>query len=320
MQCNPKPSGHPWPLKEKAKEMEKPSQEEILKRLQADRGLGPNSPVPLDMNVLSKEDCGSFERWKIEYTAEAEPTALVSGMQKISAYLLIPVRALSGDPLPGAICFHQCNVDCIFAKEAVVGNIPSRTDQRYGIELVERGFVVLAPDSINCGERRIPKMRREGENKQCFPAIETCLGRQFWNKHICDGVRAIDLLESLPFVDSDRLAAVGHSMGSADTFLTMAYDTRIKAGIMSGGPEEWAHYYLPLIAPRFLITLHGEQDGGTEYINRMAVVYQEAACYYTDMGAPVRLVLRIHPGGHEFPQGYRLAALDELRAYLCSGN
>jgi len=55
----------------------------------------------------------------------------------VSAYLLIP-RERAETPLPATVCFHQCNVDCILAKDAVVGKTGEATlDQRYGLELVK---------------------------------------------------------------------------------------------------------------------------------------------------------------------------------------
>ena len=55
----------------------------------------------------------------------------------VSAYLLIP-RERAETSLPAMVCFHQCNVDCILAKDAVVGKTGEATlDQRYGLELVK---------------------------------------------------------------------------------------------------------------------------------------------------------------------------------------
>jgi dipeptidyl aminopeptidase/acylaminoacyl peptidase len=76
-------------------------------------------------------------------------------------------------------------------------------------------------------------------------------------------MRAVDLLQSLDFVDPERIGAIGHSMGSITTYLTMALDPRIKAGVRSStGIDE----YLLLIAPRLLITLHGALDGSADHV------------------------------------------------------
>ena len=63
-----------------------------------------------------------------------------------------------------------------------------------------------------------------------------------------DATASIDLLGTLDFVDSRRIAAMGHSMGAADVCNVMAADPRVKVGITSGGgPNE---EQLACIAPR----------------------------------------------------------------------
>ena len=78
----------------------------------------------------------------------------------VYAYLLIPRQGHAPFPLSS----HTINAPSIVnrGKEAVVGKVAERPDQRYGLELVRRGYVVLAPDSINCGERCVPGSARGG--------------------------------------------------------------------------------------------------------------------------------------------------------------
>jgi uncharacterized protein len=47
--------------------------------------------------------------------------------------------------------------------------------------------------------------------------------------------RAIDLISSLPFVDKDRIAYVGHSMGALFGGILAGVDRRIKAGVLMAG-------------------------------------------------------------------------------------
>ena len=90
--------------------------------------------------------------------------------EAIPAYLLIPTVGKA--PYPAVVANHQCNQDCDIGKDAVVGKAHLRPDQAYAFELVLRGYVVLAPDSINCGLRNIPGVRKQGENNRdknvCF--------------------------------------------------------------------------------------------------------------------------------------------------------
>jgi hypothetical protein len=71
------------------------------------------------------------------------------------------------------------------------------SNKHYGKELVERGYVVLVPDSITAGER-------------VYPGAEPFVTRPFDESHphwsamgkmIWDHMRAVDYLVSLPVVD-----------------------------------------------------------------------------------------------------------------------
>lgn len=88
------------------------------------------------------------------------------------------------------------------------------------VNLVARGFVVLAMDPIGQGERFMYF------NKSLVPCTtqHEYLGRQlilngigamsFW---LWDEMIALDLLESLPFVQSDNLGSVGCSGGGTQS-------------------------------------------------------------------------------------------------------
>lgn len=124
--------------------------------------------------------------------------------ERIPAYLLIPTQGKP--PYPAIVAQHQCFQDCDIGKDAVVGKSHLRPDQAYGFELVLRGYVVLAPDSINCGARNVPGVRDQGENNRdqpvCFDKVIPKLSvKSFYLKHLWDATRAVDVLESLEFVD-----------------------------------------------------------------------------------------------------------------------
>lgn len=170
--------------------------------------------------------------------------------ERIPAYLLIP--GVGTPPFPAVVAHHQCFVDCDVGKEAVVGKAYMRPDQAYGFELVNRGYAVLAPDSVNCGERNIKGLREQGirDKEKCWGAALRYLGvRSFYLKHLFDSMRAVDVLETLDFIDHHKIGMIGHSLGAGTTFWTVAYDTRVKAGVVSchflGGLSctGWGHFY-----------------------------------------------------------------------------
>ena len=76
----------------------------------------------------------------------------------------------------------------------------------YGVELAERGCVVLAP--------AYPLMAN-------YQPDLNALGCQSGTmKAIWDNVRALDLLESLPFVKKGKFGALGHSLGGHNAIYT----------------------------------------------------------------------------------------------------
>ncbi|NKB67462.1 MAG: hypothetical protein GKR89_10405 [Candidatus Latescibacteria bacterium] len=293
---------------------------ELRKALQ-EKNLIPfrnGSEIPdLDLKIHHKRrvhtDYYDYEEWKIEYTVENQESMPIPAGQRISAYLLIPRQQGQKAPFPAMLCFHQCNVDCPLGKESVVGKVSYRPDQAYGLELVAEGFVVLAPDSINCGERFIPSIRQEGEGKSCHAVINDALGRDSWSKHHHDNIGSVDLLCSLQFVDAERIGAVGHSMGSGDAQDIILLDDRVKACILSGlAPNR----FLPLHSPRLHLALQGALDGPPAKIEQIKAAYEDARRFYQADGAAENLVLRIHQCGHHFLDDFKWEAYSRLKQYF----
>src|SRR5205807_8639900 len=82
-------------------------------------------------------------------------------------------------------------------------------------------------------------------------------------KAVWNNVRAIDLLQSLPEVDPDRIGCIGHSLGGHNAMFTAAFDTRIKAVVSNCGFTSFPKYY------------RGNLKGWTSarYMPRIATVY-----------------------------------------------
>ena len=291
-------------------------------------------PVPLNLEILWKRTFLDYEEWKIEYDVESSETMPLKVGQRVPAYLLVPRH--QSKPMPAMIAFHQCAGDCTDAKEAVVGKAPwvpidsqtsyfetdgrvhiDRTDQAYGYELVHEGFVVLAPDSINCGERNIEAIRKPGEVRLCHSIIDPHLEKDSEFKRVIDGVRAVDLLQSLDFVDSDRIAAIGHSMGAGDAYWVMAFDERVKAGIM--GSRHWTGVesrFYPLIAPRPVMILWGAFDGKACEQEDLRRARDSVYEIYREAGAPDSILIRKLATGHKFIDEFKWEAYARLKEHF----
>ena len=62
-------------------------------------------------------------------------------------------------------------------------------------------------------------------------------------KAIWNNIRAIDVLETLPEVNHDRIGCIGHSLGGHNSLFTAAFEQRIRAVVTSCGFTAFHHYY-----------------------------------------------------------------------------
>jgi len=61
-------------------------------------------------------------------------------------------------------------------------------------------------------------------------------------KAIWDNIRALDVLQSLPFVQTNRFGAIGHSLGGHNALYTAVFDDRIKVVATSCGFDSFRDY------------------------------------------------------------------------------
>jgi len=92
----------------------------------------------------------------------------------------------------------------------------------YALELAERGFITIAPDYPSFGEHSWDFGADHGYVSGSMRAI--------W-----DNSRAIDVLETMPEVDPQRIACVGHSLGGHSAIFTAVFEPRLRAIVSSCG-------------------------------------------------------------------------------------
>ncbi len=97
-----------------------------------------------------------------------------------------------------------------------IASVPARA-----INLAEQGFVVFTYDMIGYNDSRQLPHDFGGKREHLWGL--SLAGLQLWNS-----IRSVDFLESLPYVDRDRIGATGASGGGTQTFLVAAVDERIK--------------------------------------------------------------------------------------------
>jgi cephalosporin-C deacetylase-like acetyl esterase len=119
--------------------------------------------------------------------------------------------------------------------------------QSLGLGLVKSGFVVLTYDPTGQGERRIYYDPALGDSKvggttleHQMAGIQSLLGGESIARYmVWDGMRAIDVLSSLPYVDGKRIGVSGCSGGGTMTAYLAALDDRLQAAAPSCYITDW---------------------------------------------------------------------------------
>jgi len=178
---------------------------------------GSEKHCALDVRIEEENDLGGYIRQFMTYAAEPGG--------RVPAYLLIPKAALTARrKIPAVLALHQTHA---LGQKVVVG-LGNSTNDEYGVSLVKRGFVVLAPAYPLLANYQ-PDLKSLGYQSGTMKAI--------WNN-----IRGLDLLESLPYVRTNGFAAIGHSLGGHNSIYTAAFDDRIKVIVSSCGFDSFRDY------------------------------------------------------------------------------
>ena len=175
---------------------------------------------PLEPRIEQEVDCGDHIRRLITY--QSEPGG------RTPAYLLLPKTVFAEPPsqLPAVLCLHPTNAQ--LGNEVIVrAHLPG--DYPYALELVQRGFVVIAP--------AYPLMAKYQPNLQALGYASGTM------KAVWDNIRALDYLETLPFVQKGAFGAIGHSLGGHNALFTAVFEPRIHVVISSCGFDSFQDYY-----------------------------------------------------------------------------
>jgi dienelactone hydrolase len=300
--------------------------------------LGPSARNngPLDLKVLEEADLPNYTRKKIEYSGDPG--------ERIRAWLIIPKNMKK--PTPAMLCLHQ-TVRSGKDQCAGVGN-EIKPELSYGPLLAERGFITLSPDAICFGERY-----QVGGNFYCHYGDAVRLyaknpGRSIMSKMVDDAMRAVDVLQSLPEVDKKRIGSIGHSHGGYGTLFAMAFDPRIKVGVVSCGftcfrsdpqPERWYrrtaliprlgvfegrmegtpvdfHHLFAAISPRPLFISAALKDSIFPNIGDTAWMEKDAKSVYGRENAAAAFQMYSFDGEHAFTPEARDRAWKFLNAHL----
>ncbi len=297
----------------------------------------PKSPS-LQIQVLETVKLEKGVRYKIEYVVEEADALFDRPVDKVKAYLFVPEHAENAK-LPAIVAIHQDGPYTHIGKSEPAG-LAGDGNLHYGLELFERGYVVICPDRYYHAERRrIPNPDQAGSNmmrdlNRWLKWLGQLIlkGRTNFGKEAYDLMRAVDVLYIYDFVNKDKIGAIGHSAGGNALVYFMFVDQRVKVGVSSCGFYELiddfndkdvsfsnsvfalpslanvgkSADYLAFIAPRpFLMTrgLHEleSEDGSKQHVLKTKRIENNARQSYEDLDAPEKLKAIYFEGGHDFP-------------------
>lgn len=280
---------------------------------------GADRKVPLDVKVVTEEKLDGYIRKKITFAVEKG--------DRVPAWLLMPTGRTG--KRPAMLCLHQTiNI----GKDEPVG-LGKQDSKAQALHLVKRGYVCLAPDYPSFGEYQY-------DFQAAFKAglYQSGTMNAIWNN-----MRAVDLLQSLPEVDGDRIGAIGHSLGGHNTLYTAAFDDRIKVAVSSCGFNSFHKYYggnlkgwtsdryMPRIAseygndpkrmpfdfddvllaicPRAVFAMAPLKDSNFE-VSGVKDVIAKVEPAYKKLGAEAKLKAIYPDAGHEWPEEARKEAYE----------
>jgi len=274
--------------------------------------------------------------WKVTYPSRPIPQLRTTNdgelnithyTESLSAFLLEPPQPRLG---VGIIAAHQSKCEYHLGGDEPAG-LRGDPEMFYGLELAQRGYVVLAPDAVPYGTRFHNEQfggRERGEDQF---AHQRCVinGGTLMGRHMLDYMRAVDILQTIA---GEKIGMIGHSFGGISTLFTTASDPRIKAGVVNCGFTS----YDSIDDPGYLHGLAVSQSGifRQEFVDTfglLGLLDQQALLISAgvhDLSLPVEgarkmvklartkydrpVILEVFDGNHTFPQEIRLRAYQFL--------
>jgi dienelactone hydrolase len=267
------------------------------------------APVPLRPETLEVTECEGYRRERVVFDSEAS--------MSVPAFLLVPDDRTTPGPAVLAIHGHGPGKSQVCG---LAGTAAGNAD--YALQLVRRGYVVLAPD-LRCFGERLDDLPADHYACDSNLVHAVMAGRSPLAQNVWDMARALDYLQGHDLVDASHIAAVGLSYGGTTSLFLAAYDERVAAVVVSGYLSSWdASHRVPLnmcgsqilpgmlgrlehldvaalVAPRPLLVETGTQDPLFPVEAARATV-AELRLVYGFLGAAGCLHHDVFAGGHQW--------------------
>jgi cephalosporin-C deacetylase-like acetyl esterase len=267
-------------------------------------------PAPTQpLNPLTREAYDE-PKWKgYEVTLDLYPDVFAYGV------LLIPKDLKPGEKRPVVVCQHGLEGR---PQDVVNPKMKTRAYHSYGAQLADLGYIVYAPQNPYIGKDDFRVLQRKAN------PLKLSLFSFIVRQH----ERTLDWLETLPFVDKNKIGFYGLSYGGKTAMRVPALEKRYCLSICSGDFNEWVEKMISverrvsymftgeyemyefdlghtfnyaemsaLIAPRPFMVERGHDDGvGIDEM--VAYEFAKVRRLYSRLKLPERTELEFFDGGH----------------------
>jgi len=194
----------------------------------------------------------------------------------------------------------------------------------YPIQLVHRGFIVIVPEMLGLGDRRLAQDRdRPPEANSCARLATNLLaaGKTLLGQRVREMMDCVDYLIASDAVIPERIGCMGFSGGGLVLAMTAAIDERIRASVISGYTNTYRDSilakphcfdnYIPgilniaempdlfsLVAPRALFIESGLDDLGFP-IDGVRRAIEQLQTVYALLDKTDQFATDLHAGKHE---------------------
>ena len=193
----------------------------------------PRPAASFDMEIVGEELRDGYKALKIRFN--------VNAYARLTAYVLVPEGK---GPFPAVNLLHDHGAHLFIGKEKMIRPFGERKEvvddarqwvdnlydgQFLGDFLAKHGYVCFSADAPLWGERG----RKEGVDRSKYDIIAgnmMMLGRDLCAFMHYDDIAGTEFLASLPFVDNNRIACAGCSMGAYRAWMLSALSDRVKVG------------------------------------------------------------------------------------------
>jgi dienelactone hydrolase len=279
----------------------------------------PRTRPDMKPELLEEADCGEYLRQRVLlHGGETYP---------IPCYVLAPKQRAV--PAPAVVAVHGHG----YGSRDPAGLLPDGTERPaddesssqkiFAQQLAKRGFVVIVPELLGFGDRRLAEMEPEslGENS-CYRIGTSLLlhGQTLAAWRTYDVMCAVDYLAASGLADMKRIGIMGVSGGGMISVMASIFDDRIKGAVISSYANVFKDSimhvrhcvcnYIPgilryaempdilaLIAPKPLLLESGQRDHIFP-IEASLRAFEQLKTAYSLLGQPGNVAVDEFPGPH----------------------